>query len=205
MAKGAFTAGKAGAMGAGYAATGIGKAVGTGGKRILNEALSNPVRLGSAVVGAGALGYSLAEADKRNDAGFVAGKAAVGMAAMSAIPGAAAVGSTLAVGAAGVGTASLGAIGALGRASIKMPKEPLSLNNISDMKFTKFGGAMLIGSSLVEGSKKAIRKYETMRMGQHDGQMRKATPVLPQVDRNPSYANNGGATGDLVFSMYNNR
>jgi hypothetical protein len=42
-------------------------------------------------------------------------------------------------------------------------------------------------------------------MGKHDGQMRKATPVIPQVDRSPSYANNGGATGDLVFSMYNNR
>ena len=44
-------------------------------------------------------------------------------------------------------------------------------------------------------------------MGTNDGMMRTSTPTIPQTSSSgtPSYANNGGATGDLVFSLYNNR
>jgi hypothetical protein len=106
---------------------------------------------------------------------------------------------------ASAGTGILGLTAAIGRNAIKMPTEPLSFSNMGDLKFSGLGVGMLVGGSVLEGTKRAINKYEQIRMGKHDGQMRKATPVIPQVDRSPSYANNGGATGDLVFSMYNNR
>ena len=205
IAKGAVGAGIGTAKAAAGTATNIGKAVGHGGKRVLDQAISNPVALGLAVGGAAATGFALAEADGRSDGAYVAGKAAVGMTALSAIPGATAVGSFGAVGLAGAGTSVLGGIAAIGRSAIKMPKEPLSFSNMGDIKFSGLGVGMLVGSSAIEGTKRAINKYEQIRMGKHDGQMRTATPIIPQVERQPSYANNGGATGDLVFSMYNNR
>jgi hypothetical protein len=44
-------------------------------------------------------------------------------------------------------------------------------------------------------------------MGMNDGRMRSATPdiPMPQVTNSASYANNAGATGDLVFALHNNR
>jgi hypothetical protein len=204
-AKGAVNVGVGTAKLAGAGATGIGKATGHFGKRVIGEAISNPATLATAVGGAAAVGFGLAEADKRNDGLAVAGKAAIGMTAASAIPGAAAIGTVGAVGMASAGTGILGLTAAIGRNAIKMPTEPLSFSNMGDLKFSGLGVGMLVGGSVLEGTKRAINKYEQIRMGKHDGQMRKATPVIPQVDRSPSYANNGGATGDLVFSMYNNR
>ena len=205
MIKGTASLGIGTAKLAGKSAMGVGKATGVYGKGVLNQALNNPVALGAAVGGMALGGMALAEADGRRDGLAVAGKAAVGMTALSAIPGATAVGTVGAMGMVGAGAGVLGGVAAIGRSAIKMPKEPLSFSNMGDMKFSALGTGLVVGSALVDGTKKAINKYEQIRMGQHDGQMRKATPVIPQVDRTPSYANNGGATGDLVFSMYNNR
>lgn len=205
MIKGTASLGIGTAKLAGKGAMGVGKATGVYGKGVLNQALNNPVALGAAVGGMALGGMALAEADGRRDGLAVAGKAAVGMTALSAIPGATAVGTVGAMGMVGAGAGVLGGVAAIGRSAIKMPKEPLSFSNMGDMKFSALGTGLVVGSALVDGTKKAINKYEQIRMGQHDGQMRKATPVIPQVDRTPSYANNGGATGDLVFSMYNNR
>lgn len=204
-AKGAANLGVGSAKLAANTATDIGKAVGYGGKRVLNQALSNPVGLAAFAGGAATVGYGLANADGRSDGMAVAGKAAVGATAASAIPGLTAIGTAGAAGIASVGTGVLGATAALGRSAIKMPTEPLSFSNMGDLKFSGLGVGMLVGSSAIEGTKRAVKKFEQIRMGKHDGQMRTATPVIPQVDRTPSYANNGGATGDLVFSMYNNR
>lgn len=203
-AKGAVSMGVGTAKFAANTATDIGKAVGFGGKGVLYQGLNSPVRLAAHVGGAAALGYTLANADGRNDGLAVAGTAAVGATAASAIPGVAAAGAIGAVGIAGTATGMLGGVAALGRSAIKMPKEPLSFSNMGDLKFSAVGVGALVGSSAIEGTKRAIRKYEQIRMGKHDGQLRTATPVIPQ-NTQPSYSNNGGATGDLVFAMYNNR
>lgn len=205
MIKGAASLGIGTAKAAGSAFIGIGKSVGYGSKRVLGEAMSNPLRLATHVGGAAALGYSLADADGRSDGAHVAGRAAIGATALAAIPGMTTVGAVGAASAATMATGTLGATAAIGRAAIKMPKEPISFSNMGDLKFSGVGVGMLVGSSAVEGTKRAVRKFEQIRMGKSDGQIRTATPVIPQVERQASYANNGGATGDLVFSMYNNR
>lgn len=204
-AKGAYHLGVGTAKAAGNVSMGIGKAVGAGGQRVIDNAFSNPIKLAAHVGGAAAIGYSLADADGRSDGAYVAGKAALGATALSAIPGMASAGTVVAAGAASIGTGVLGGAAAIGRASIKVPKEPLSFSNMGDLKFSAVGVGMLVGGSAIEGTRKAVRKFEQIRMGKHDGQMRTATPVIPQPERTPSYSNNGGATGDLVFSMYNNR
>lgn len=190
-------------LGGGFA-EGVGKTVGYGGHRVLNHAINNPMKTALFAGGVAAAGYGLADLDNRSDKASVAGKAALGAVAATAIPGAAGagmVGLAGAVGAAGVGA---GALMSLGKAAIATPKEPISFNNLSDLKFSKTGAALLIGGAAVEGFGKAAKKYEQIRMGQNDGMLRKQTPIIPQ-NQQPSYANNGGATGDLVFSMYNNR
>lgn len=203
--KGAAGLGIGTAKVAGSASMGIGKAVGYGGKRVLGEAMSNPLKFATYVGGAAAIGYSLADMDGRSDGEHVAGKAAVGAAALSAIPGMSTVGAIGTAGAATIVTGTLGATAAIGRSAIKMPKEPISFSNMGDLKFSALGTGMLVGSAAVEGASRAVKKFEQIRMGKSDGMVRKATPVIPQVERQASYANNGGATGDLVFSMYNNR
>ena len=42
-------------------------------------------------------------------------------------------------------------------------------------------------------------------MGTNDGTFVGPAPNLPTTNNSPSYANNAGATGDLVFSLFNNR
>lgn len=210
IGKAAFSTAKLGITAGAYTAAGVSKGVGKGaglfGKGVMNSALSSPGRVAAFAVGAGATGYALADIDGRRDRGAVAGSAAMGAVAATAMPGLATAGAT--VGAAGVATlggGALGAAGFIGRKAIKMPTEPVSFTNMGDLKFSALGTGMLLGGAAIEGTSRAARKFEQIRMGQHDGQMRKATPLIPQAERQPSYANNGGATGDLVFAMYNNR
>lgn len=60
-------------------------------------------------------------------------------------------------------------------------------------------GKMLIGgTALIEGTKKAWSTLETAKMGQMTG----VTTMTPQT---PSYSDNAGATGDLVFALNANR
>lgn len=57
---------------------------------------------------------------------------------------------------------------------------------------------LLVGEALVTGAKKAWNALESANMGQMMG-------VQNMTPRTPSYANNAGATGDLVFAMNANR
>lgn len=154
--------------------------------------------------GAGIAAYGLADADKRNDAEKIGVTAGVTAGALSGVAG---IGTAAtAVGIAGLNMAATvgGAAMSLGRASLKMPKEAVSFENMKDIEFNALGKGLVMGNGLLEGGKKAIRKYEQIKMGTNDGMLRTSTPIIPQR-ATPAYANNGGATGDLVFSMYNNR
>lgn len=206
LGKAGLGAGKVIGKVGGATAEAVGKGVaGYGGKTISN-AIKSPLTTIGAIGAAGAAGYALADLDNRPDSGKVAGKAMLGAAAVSAIPGAAAVGTGLGMGIVGAGAAIGGGAMALGRASIKVPNAPLSFSNMNELKFSGVGKGLVIGAGLYEGIGKAANKFVQGRMGTHDGMMRKATPVIPQNQTNSSsYSNNGGATGDLVFAMYNNR
>lgn len=124
-----------------------------------------------------------------------------------------AIGATEAVGGAAIGTAkaatsvgvpvatyaagkysSIGA-GVLNK-TIKPTRNP---NNVLGHKLTGFGAGLVFGSAVVSGATEAFNDFNRNRMGQSDGQITRATP------RTPSYANNAGATGDLVFAMNKNR
>ena len=59
-------------------------------------------------------------------------------------------------------------------------------------------GVLIGGTALIEGTKKAWNTLETAKMGQMTG----VTTMTPQI---PSYADNAGATGDLVFALNANR
>ena len=210
IGKGAFGVAKGAAIGTARIGGDIAGAIGKGttayGSMILGNALSSPLKTAAAIGGAAAIGYGLADLDGRSDGGRVAGKAALGVAAASAIPGV----STVAAGAAmaGVGVASSvgGLVMGLGNKMIKAPSQPINFSNLNEVEFTKLGKGLIVGAGLYEGASKAIGKFENIRMGTNDGMMRTHTPTIPQRQSNlPSYANNGGATGDLVFSMYNNR
>lgn len=182
-----------------------GKGIAGYGSRIIGNAMKSPLKTAAAIGAAGAAGYMIADADKNPNPGGVAKTAMLGTAAITAIPGAAAVGAGIGMGIVG-GAASIGGLAlGLGQASVKMPEEPLSFSNMSELKFTPLGKGLVLGAGLYEGLGKAANKFVQGRMGTHDGMMRTATPVIPKNTNAPSYSNNGGATGDLVFAMYNNR
>ena len=64
--------------------------------------------------------------------------------------------------------------------------------------FAANGATILGATAAVEGTKKA---WNTVKQA-HMGQMTGVTTLTPQV---PSYADNAGATGDLVFALNANR
>ena len=71
-------------------------------------------------------------------------------------------------------------------------------------KLGTFGKVALFGPALAAGAMGGAQKYEDNRVGPIDSNIVTATPnyAPPQP---PSYANNCGATGDLVFALHNNR
>lgn len=71
--------------------------------------------------------------------------------------------------------------------------------NLLGKKLNAAGKGLVVGSALFAGAKEAFNDFNSNRMGQRDGMITRATP------RTPSYANNAGATGDLVFAMNKNR
>lgn len=205
IGKAGLKLGKGIGKGIGATADVTGKGIVGYGESILKNAMSNPLKTAATLGAAGAAGYIMADIDNNPNRGRVAGTAALGAAALSGIPGATAVGTALGAGIVG-GAATIGGISmGLGNIALKTPKEPISFSNMSDIKFSKTGVGMVLGGALYEGIGKAANKFVKGRMGTNDGMMRTPTPILPQVQNTPSYANNGGATGDLVFSMYNNR
>lgn len=205
VGKGLLNVGKAGVKATDSVATTAGKGIVGYGSSIISNAAKNPAMTLGLIGGAAALGYGVADLEDRSDSMAIAGKAALGATAISALPGAAAVGSYLGAGILGAGASVGGLVYGLGRMSLKVPDKPLSFSNMEDIEFKALGKGVVLGSALVEGGLRAVNKYEQIRRGTDDGLLRTQTPVIPKVDRSPSYANNGGATGDLVFSMYNNR
>lgn len=86
----------------------------------------------------------------------------------------------------------------------------IGLGNLGDFKLNKgFAVPAIVGASIIKGVGEGVQTFEKSRMGMNDGMMRSATPQLPNplqaAPSNPSYANNAGATGDLVFAMHRNR
>lgn len=207
--KGLGKVGLAAGAGVGKAAGATADVAGRGivnyGSRIIKNAAENPLKAAAALGSIGAAGYIAGDLDHQANPSATAGKAMLGAAALSAIPGASTVG--LAVGAGVVGgAASIGGFTmGLGNAMLKTPEAAVGFSNMNDIKFTKLGKGLLLGSAVYEGIGKATNKFVSGRMGTNDGMMRTSTPIIPQPQNSPSYANNGGATGDLVFSMYNNR
>lgn len=68
------------------------------------------------------------------------------------------------------------------------------------LKATGLGTTLAIGSAALSGGPEAIKTLNRNRQGTNfDSQ---PVSVAPQT---PAYANNGGATGDLVFALNNLR
>lgn len=187
------------------AASGLGKATMSIGREV-GRGLSKDLTKTAIAVGAGAaIGGVLADADGNAPIGKTAAIGA-GIGALStAIPGGASV--VGAIGAGGVAlTASAGeAVGSIGKHMIKMPKGPLTLDNLNEIKMTGLGKGLLTGAALLGGVRDGYRYFEKSRMGTNDGMLRTATPTVPIQKQQPSYTNNGGATGDLVFALNNLR
>lgn len=189
-----------------FGADKFGKLIVGYGSSAINNAMKNPLKTAAAIGAAGAAGYVMGDIEKLAQPSQVAGSAMIGAAALSAIPGAATVGVGLGAGVVGVGASIGGLAYGLGRASVKVPDAPINFSNMNDIKFTNLGKGLVFGSALYEGTGRAVNKFVQGRMGTNDGMMRTSTPIIPQNQSSgSSYLNNGGATGDLVFAMYNNR
>lgn len=67
------------------------------------------------------------------------------------------------------------------------------------LKLTGLGKGIIGAGAAVKGIRSGYEALENNRMGQMDPYVHRATPRLP------SYANNAGASGDLVFAMNANR
>ena len=206
LGKAGLSAGKSAGKVIGGTADTVGKVIVGYGNKVIGNTMKSPLKTVAAIGAAGAAGYVIADANKHPNAKGVAGSAMLGAAAMTAVPGAATVGVGIGMGVVG-GAASIGGLAlGLGKASVQMPKEAVSFSNMNELKFTPLGKGLILGAGLYEGIGKAANKFVRGRMGTHDGMMRKATPIIPQsTTSSSSYSNNGGATGDLVFAMYNNR
>lgn len=82
-------------------------------------------------------------------------------------------------------------------------------------KFTKRGKMAMTAGALLVGSVGATKDYTESRIGRNDGQLYKPTPTISNPydlssqmaysSIGQSYANNAGATGDLVFALNNLR
>ena len=79
-----------------------------------------------------------------------------------------------------------------------------SNNSLLGYKTTKLGTAVAMGTAFVAGTPSAVKEYNTSRQGEFAGvyQMGAIPGLVPQGH---AYANNAGATGDLVLALNNNR
>ena len=78
--------------------------------------------------------------------------------------------------------------------------------NMLGYKFTGLGAAALVPASLVAGTPDAYKEFTDMYRGQSDGQLYTNAPINTYGKAlGNSYANNAGATGDLVFALHNQR
>lgn len=74
------------------------------------------------------------------------------------------------------------------------------------VKATKKGVALAIPIALVAGTPAATKEFLNQRKGTNDGQLYTNAPINTYGKAlGNSYANNAGATGDLVFALHNQR
>ena len=78
------------------------------------------------------------------------------------------------------------------------------------LHMTKFGVAAVAGAGMFNNSRDLYDKEKARRMGDIDNQKKTLTPTMrvPQYEFNPRKrmgALDGGASGDLVFALHNNR
>lgn len=206
--------GAAAAVGTTVAATGAGASIGylggaawggnTPGADVNESAMKGAI--GGAALGATA---GLIATNPLKTASVVGG-VAIGTAELA---GAAAIGTAEVAGAAtiGLGKVAMGTgiyaaqkYGSIAAGAVKgidklFLKDDKRSSNLLGRKLNAAGKGLVVGSALFAGAKEAFNDFNTNRMGQRDGMITRATP------RTPSYANNAGATGDLVFAMNKNR
>jgi hypothetical protein len=189
---GAIAGAAIGAMAPGGTMMAAGAAVGAG------IGLTAPLAVGAAGYGMERLGRGVVNAFKST--------------ALDAPGGAAEAGSAFAAGvgkiAGGIGKGALAAVnsgaaaqqvGLLRNLGNHIVNFKETAEGIEDVTLGHVGHAMMNVSMGVEAAKKAFNTYNTIHMGQMDGQVRRATPMVP------AYADNAGATGDLVFALNRNR
>jgi len=78
------------------------------------------------------------------------------------------------------------------------------------LRMTKFGFAAVAGAGMFDNSRDLYTKEKARRMGEIDNQKVTSTPrmTIPQYEFTPKKrmgALDGGASGDLVFALRNNR
>ena len=186
------------------------------GKTFLNHAFSMPEKLLIGAASGAAIGGILADADGQASPAHAMGTGlAVGLGA-AAIPGAMNVLPTIGVSALGAGVMAVKGTEMFGRAMVKAPAKDIKVNlsNVGEYKLRGIAIPVLMGSALLSGVSEGLKTFEKSRMGTNDGMMRTLTPniniqndvynaVGANMDATPSFARNAGATGDLVFAMYN--
>ena len=72
------------------------------------------------------------------------------------------------------------------------------------LKFTKLGMGVLVGAGALAGARDASEAHIEKQTGQIDANKRTATPEINLEEYAPQIKN-GGATGDLVFALHQNR
>ena len=110
-----------------------------------------------------------------------------------------------------LGQAGLNVLGGAEKFGL-IERAPLSTSLIG-WKATKRGKLALTAGALVVGTGTATKDYTESRVGRNDGQLRRPTPTMSSPyelanqmaysQGGQSYANNAGATGDLVFALDN--
>lgn len=79
-----------------------------------------------------------------------------------------------------------------------------SNNSLLGYKTTKLGTGLAFAGAMVAGTPSAAREFNEARQGQFAGTYQMGT-VPGLVPQGHAYANNAGATGDLVLALNNNR
>lgn len=89
----------------------------------------------------------------------------------------------------------------LGFASKLVKEVPMGSKNpgIFGQTLSGLGIATVLGTGLIASAKEGYDQIQEKHMGSRSQGIYKATPQVP------AYANNGGATGDLVFALNQNR
>lgn len=191
-----FGGGQYGGLGSSLTLGGIGASIGAVGSSLLSDGTINPAMGAMAGGAVGALGLPAmgAVAGGVGAVGIGAAKLApsvaggIGSTLIKASPVVAGIGATM-------GTRATSKLWNTGSSMVKWDEDATSLDKV---KFTGFGKALIAGTYMAEGVRDSWNKIEQSRMGANYG-------VVDMAPKTPSYANNSGATGDLVFALNANK